>query len=298
MKVKRKIIKVDDDKCNGCGVCMPNCPEGALQIVDTPKGPKVRLVKENFCDGLGACLGNCPTGALEVVEAEVDAYDEKSVINHIKKTAPDKLEAHIEHLKEHAAELDGETLKAAGIKPADRPRGGGGHHGSLHAHGTQAKSGSPCGCPSASTMSWDDDKKSGEGHRGSRRSETDSPSELRQWPVQLKLVNPLAAYFALPGGTNLVVTSDCAPFAYANFHRDFLKGKTVVVGCPKLDDIEYYVGKLTDIFKGGNIKSVETIIMEVPCCSGLRSAVDEAIRLSGKKIAHITTVVGIKGDLK
>ncbi|PKN02279.1 MAG: 4Fe-4S ferredoxin [Elusimicrobia bacterium HGW-Elusimicrobia-1] len=296
MKVKRKIIKIDDDKCNGCGLCIPNCPEGALQVVDTPKGPKVRLVKENFCDGLGACLGNCPTDALKVVEAQVDAYDEKSVIKHIKKNAPEKLVEHIEHLKEHAAELDEETLKAAGIKPEAVKAGDGGR--AAHAHGASHKGDSPCGCPSASTMSWDDDKKTGEDRRGSCCSDTDSPSELRQWPVQMKLVNPIAPYFSLPGGTNLVVAADCVPFAYGNFHRDFLKGRTVVIGCPKLDDIEYYVEKLTDIFKGGNIKSVETIIMEVPCCSGLRSAVDEAIRLSGKKIAHITTVVGIKGDLK
>lgn len=288
MKVKRKIIKVDDDKCNGCGVCIPNCPEGALQIVDTPKGPKVRLVKENFCDGLGACLGNCPTDALEVVEAEVDAYDEKSVINHIKKTAPDKLEAHIEHLKEHAAELDGETLKAAGIKP-DAAKGHGGHG---------AKGGSPCGCPSASTMSWDDSKKSGGSSSDECCPSPASPSELRQWPVQMKLVNALAPYFSLPGGTSLAVVADCVPFAYGNFHRDFLKGKTVVIGCPKLDDIGYYTEKLAEIFKAGNIKTVETIIMEVPCCSGLRSAVDEAIKASGKKIPHITTVIGIKGDLK
>ncbi|MDI6756733.1 MAG: 4Fe-4S binding protein [Endomicrobiia bacterium] len=295
MKVKRKIIKVDDDKCNGCGVCIPNCPEGALQIVDTPKGPKVRLVKENFCDGLGACLGDCPTDALKVVEAEVDAYDEKSVINHIKKTAPDKLEAHIEHLKEHAAELDGETLKAAGIKKEDIKGGG---HSRRQGHGEAHKAASPCGCPSASTMSWDDSKKSGGSSSDECCPSPASPSELRQWPVQIKLVNALAPYFSLPGGTSLAVVADCVPFAYGNFHRDFLKGKTVVIGCPKLDDIEYYVEKLTDIFNSGNIKTVETIMMEVPCCSALGSAVDDAIKASGKKIAHVTTVIGIKGDLK
>jgi ferredoxin len=248
-------------------------------------------VKENFCDGLGACLGNCPTDALKVIEAEVDAYDEKGVINHIKKNAPDMLEAHVAHIKEHADELDEETLKAAGIKKEDiKGRG----HG--HSHDAPHNAGSACGCPSAATMAWGAGGAETSPEKGGPSG--DVPSELRQWPIQLKLVNPMAPYFALPGGTNLVVAADCAPFAYANFHRDFLKGKTVAIGCPKLDDIEYYVEKLTDIFKSGNIKTVETIMMEVPCCSALGSAVDAAIKASGKKIAHVTTVIGIKGDLR
>jgi len=290
MKVKRKIIRIDEDKCNGCGLCVPSCPEGALQIVDTPDGPKARLVKENFCDGLGACLGDCPTGALKVVEEEADVYDEKAVINHIKKNQPDKLKEHIEHLKEHASELDEETLKAAGISKKEL------HHGGMPHSGFNSRSGSACGCPSAATMSWDDDKKSS--NSPIENNIPDTPSELRQWPVQLKLVNPLAPYFSRPGGTNLAVVADCVPFAYGNFHRDFLKGKTIVIGCPKLDDIEFYREKLTDIFKTANIKTVETIIMEVPCCSGLARAVEEAIERSGKKIPNVTTVIGIKGEVK
>lgn len=146
-------------------------------------------------------------------------------------------------------------------------------------------------------MSWNDIKKIAVSKEKSEDASAAS-SELRQWPIQLKLVNPLAPYFLFAGGTNLLVVADCVPFAYGNFHQDFLRGKTVVIGCPKLDDIDFYVQKLADILKTGNIKSVETIIMEVPCCSGLNHAVEEAIKLSGKKIPHINTIVGIKGDIK
>jgi Fe-S-cluster-containing hydrogenase component 2 len=309
MKVKRKIIRIDEDKCNGCGLCVPSCPEGALQIVDTPKGPKARLVKENFCDGLGACLGDCPTGALKVVEDETEAYDEKGVIKHIKQNAPDKLQAHIEHLKEHASELDEEILDAAGVSKEDLKSESHQHHhtGGMPRSGFNSRAASACGCPSAQTMSWDDDRNpassspshsGGDSPRPAGGSSQDSPSELRQWPVQLKLVNPMAPYFSRPGGTHLAIVADCVPFSYGNFHRDFLKGKSLAIGCPKLDDIDFYVEKIADIFKTGNIKTVETIIMEVPCCSGLVRAVDEAIARSGKKIPHITTVIGIKGDIK
>ncbi len=265
MKVKRKIIKIDEEKCNGCSLCIPSCPEGALAIVETPKGPKARLVKENFCDGLGACLGDCPVDALKVVESEVEEYDEEGVIQHIKETAPEKLEKHLKHLKEHSDEL---------------PKA---HHSKE----------SPCGCPSAQMLSWDEIEKISK-----PLERVEVSSKLRQWPVQIKLVNPLAPYFSRPGGTDLLVAADCVPFAYGDFHQDFLKGKTVVVGCPKLDDIDYYIQKLADIFKTADIKSVETIIMEVPCCSGLNYATEEALKLSGKKIPHKNTIIGIKGDKK
>lgn len=262
MKVKRKIIKIDEEKCNGCGQCIPSCPEGALAIVETASGPKARLVKESFCDGLGACLGDCPVDALKVVEVEADEYDEEGVIEHIKETAPEKLEKHLNHLKEHAAEL---------------PKA---HH---HLE-------SACGCPSAQTMSWVDIEKISRAPK-----KADVKSELRQWPVQLKLVNPLAPYLQ---NSRLIVVADCVPFAYGNFHQEFLKGKSIVIGCPKLDDLDFYVRKLADIFKTADIKSVQTIIMEVPCCSGLNYAVVEALKLSGKNIPHENVIIGIKGDRK
>lgn len=259
-KIERKIIKIDEEKCDGCSLCIPSCPEGALQIVDTPAGPKARVVKENFCDGLGACLGDCPQGALSIVDAKVEGYDEEGVIAHIKENAPEKLEKHLKHLKEHANELP--------------------QHHSLGVSG----------CPGSKAMSWKNrspDAKSGQ------RSTT--KSELRQWPVQLTLINPAAPYFQ---NSDLLIAADCVPFTYANFHSEFLKGKSLVIGCPKLDDIDSYKEKLVQLFKNSNIRSITVVNMEVPCCFGLQHLVEEAISESGKKIPYSEIVITIKGEIK
>ncbi len=259
-KLKRKIIKIDEEKCDGCGLCIPSCPEGALQIVDTPRGPKARLVKENFCDGLGACLGECPQGALNIMEVEVEEYDEEGVIAHIKENAPEKLEQHLRHLKKHAQEL---------------PQ----HHSHKMPKGVTA-------CPSAQVMSW-----------RPRTPETKPrgpiSSQLRQWPIQLHLVPPAAPYFKK---TDLLIVADCVPFTYANFHEDFLQGKAISVGCPKLDDIDAYIEKITQILNVAEPKSITVIHLEVPCCFGLQHIVKEAIKKSGKKIPYRKIVISIKGE--
>ncbi|MBU2567263.1 MAG: 4Fe-4S dicluster domain-containing protein [Elusimicrobia bacterium] len=263
-KTKRKIIRIDEEKCNGCKECIPGCPEQAIQIVDTPKGPKARLVKEFYCDGLGACLGSCPTGALTIEEREADVYDEEATIARIKEVSPDMLETHLKHLKEHAKELP--------------------EHHSHHALGMS-------GCPGAKVMSWGEKKEKTE----KKQPQQKQGSELRQWPVQLTLVNPSAPYFE---GADLVIAADCVPFAYANFHQDFLVGKTLAIGCPKLDDIDFYRQKLVEIFKTAGIKSVTVANMEVPCCFGLQHLVKEAIKESGKKIPYCEIVVSIKGEIQ
>lgn len=260
-KVKRKIVKIDEEKCNGCGLCIPSCPEGALQIVDTPKGPKVRLVKENFCDGLGACLGECPQGALSVIEAEVEKYDEEGVIAHIKEEVPEKFQQHLKHLKEHAKEL---------------PQ----HHS--HKMPKQVTA-----CPSAKVMSW-------KAHPASNIKHSKIQSELRQWPVQLHLVPPVAPYFK---NADLVLVADCVPFAYADFHQDFLKGKAIAIACPKLDDTDGYIEKITEILKIAELKSIAVIHMEVPCCFGLVHIAKEALSKSGKDIPFESVTIGIKGEV-
>lgn len=252
-KIKRKIIKIDEEKCDGCELCISSCPEGALQIVDG----KAKLVKENFCDGLGACLGECPQGALSIEERTVDEYEEEGVIAHIKEKSPELLEKHLSHLKEHAHEL---------------PK----HHS--HARINT--------CPSAQMLHWEKKEEDVVEKEG-------ISSELRQWPIQLHLVPPQAPYFQ---NAELVLVADCVPFAYAHFHRDFLKDKAIAIGCPKLDDTDAYLNKLIQILKGSNIRSLKVVHMEVPCCFALLHIAKEALRKSGKDIPLEAVVIGIKGE--
>ncbi len=259
MKIKRQIIRIDEELCDGCALCIPACPEGALQIVDGV----ARLVREGYCDGLGACLGECPQGALTVEEREVDEYDEGGVIEHLKANAPDRLEDHVMHLREH------------GMAPA----------------GMSA-------CPSARAMQWNEHYESGRssaGGAGGGEPAEPLSSELRQWPIQLHLVNPLAPYFK---DADLVLVADCVPFAYANFHNDFLKGKAVAIACPKLDDTRPYVTKLVSMIDHANLKSIKVIVIEVPCCSGLVGMAREAIELAERSIPLEYVVIGVKGEVR
>lgn len=242
----RKIVKIDEEKCNGCGLCIPNCAEGALQIVDG----KAKLMSDKFCDGLGACLGHCPEDAITVIDREAVEFDEKAVEVHLHKQ------------------------KEAQPKPKPEPKP------------------QPVftGCPSSRAMHFKIPETQTEAV-----SNTPSVSMLSQWPVQLKLVPINAPYFQ---DADLLIAADCVPFAYPNFHQDFLKGKAVVVGCPKLDDVQYYKEKLTEIFKTNPIKSVTVPYMEVPCCFGLVKATEDAIAASGKNIPLKKVKIGIRGDIK
>jgi Pyruvate/2-oxoacid:ferredoxin oxidoreductase delta subunit len=236
----RKIVKIDEEKCTGCSLCIPNCAEGALKIIDG----KAKLVSEKFCDGLGACLGHCPEDAIIVIEREAEDFDEKAVEIHLQK------QTKAQH--QHAPVFGG--------------------------------------CPSSRAMHFKAPETPAE-----TVSTTRSVSQLTQWPVQLKLVPVNAPYFE---DADLLVAADCVPFAYPDFHRDFLKGKVVVVGCPKLDDIEYYREKLTEIFKANSVKTVTVPYMEVPCCFGLVKATEDAIAASGKNIPLKKVKIGIRGDIK
>jgi len=240
----RKIVTIDEGKCTGCGLCIPNCAEGALRIVDG----KAKLISDKFCDGLGACLGQCPEDAIQVIEREADDFDEEAVEAHLHKT----------------------PQPVPQTKPRPQPV--------------------VTGCPSSRPIQF----KAPEA-RSVSTSPAPSVSRLSQWPVQLKLVPVNAPYFQ---DADLLIAADCVPFAYPNFHQDFLKGRAVVVGCPKLDDIRYYLEKLTEIFKSNSIKSVTLPYMEVPCCFGLVKAVEEAISASGKKIPLKKVKIGIQGDVK
>ncbi len=272
--MKRKIIEVDEKKCNGCGACMPDCPEGALQIIDG----KVRLVSELYCDGLGACVGSCPQDAIKVVEKEAKPYDEVKVIERIAKQGSNVIKAHLEHLKEHGEKnylsQAVDYLKKKGIQNPLEEK-------------VEEKS-LPCGCPGTQVRDL-------RGKKSSYTNNIEQESELRQWPVQLKLVPVNAPYFH---NAELLIAADCVPFAYASFHNKFLKDKAVVIGCPKLDDIGFYKEKLEEIIRSNKLKGVSIIHMEVPCCYGLYNAVDEALKDSGKKLPFKQYIVSVDGTVQ
>jgi ferredoxin len=271
--VKRKIIKIDEDKCTGCGLCVPNCKEGALQIIDN----KARLISDLFCDGLGACLGHCPEGAITIEEREAEPYDEKkTMIENIIPAGENTIKAHLEHLCDHNQEkYVKEAIEVLKEKGIDNP---------LEDKKMEAKHFQ--GCPGTAIR---------EVKGSDASSNSEQSSALRQWPVQLNLLPPHAPFF---DNSHLLVAADCVPFANPNFHSKLLNGKSLVIGCPKLDDVEAYQEKLTEIFKNNKIKSVTVAIMEVPCCYGMYAAVEEAVKASGKDIPIIKEVIGINGELQ
>jgi len=240
----RKIVKIDEERCDGCGLCIPNCAEGALQIING----KARLISDRFCDGLGACLGHCPQDAITIIERMAEDFDENAV------------NAFLRQRHEAAPE------------PQPKPQ--------------------PvfAGCPSSSPVQFQVPKS----HTDSDRKRS-SVSHLSHWPVQLKLVPIQAPYFE---DADLLVAADCVPFAYPEFHQDFIRGKAVVVGCPKLDDLQSYREKLTEIFRNNSIRSVTVPYMEVPCCFGLVKAVEDAIAASGKEISLKKVKIGIRGNIQ
>ena len=231
----RNIIHIDEDKCNGCGNCVVDCAEAALQIV----GGKAKLVKEIYCDGLGACIGGCPTGALTIVRRESDAFDEAATEEHV--------------------------------------------------HQVRATKEEPCGCPGTKAVSFAEKAPAGSG------GAVDSGPELTNWPIQLKLVATVAPYFT---DADLLLAADCTAFSVANIHSRFIKGKKVVIACPKLDDAQLYYEKLTEIFRENAIRSVTVLRMEVPCCGGLAYVAKQALQASKKDIPYHEIVIGIKGEVK
>ncbi len=271
--MKRKIIQIDEAKCNGCGLCIPNCPEGALQLIDG----KARLVSNLFCDGLGACIGECPQGAIEVVEREAEAYDECKVMENIIRQGPNTIKAHLKHLKEHGEFKLLETAVAC-LRERELPVPDLQEAGEL-----------PCGCPGTPAK------------RLAPRA-ADSvpaaavPSALRQWPVQLQLLNPDAEYF---DDADLLISADCVAHAFGNFHRELLDGRILVVFCPKLDHCTgEYVAKLAEIFRRHRIRSVTVARMEVPCCGGTTAIVEQAMERAGQRIPLTVRIVGIDGGMR
>ncbi len=278
--MKRKIITIDEALCNGCGECIPECPEGALRIIDG----KARLVSDLFCDGLGACLGHCPQGAITVEERAAEKYDERRVMENIVLGGENVIRAHLQHLKDHRQDAFlREALAYLDEKAISVPPG-------FTGDTCETKPGdSPCPGSMARVFRTSPDADDAD------REETLPPSRLGHWPVQLNLVPPGAPFLE---GADLLVAADCVPVAYAGFHEDLLRGRVVVCGCPKFDDNRLYLERLTGYFQQHDIKSVTTARMEVPCCRGIVTLVEEALKASGKDIPFQEVVIGIRGEKK
>jgi NAD-dependent dihydropyrimidine dehydrogenase PreA subunit len=280
--MKRTIIKIDEEKCNGCGICVSGCHEGALQIIDD----KARLISELFCDGLGACIGECPEGAIELEEREANPYDEVKTIERIAKTGKNTVMAHLTHLRDHKEHeyvkqalqyLNEQNLFTEIINEFKMD---------THNH---KENGSFCGCPGSKTMDLRTDEMNME------YSNTNVESQLRQWPIQLHLVNPNASYFK---NADVLISADCAAFAYGNFHNEFMKGKSLVIACPKLDsNMEVYVEKIKTMVEEAKVNTLSVIMMEVPCCGGLMQLTKRAIESSSRKVPLKSVYVGISGKI-
>ena len=238
----RKVVKIDEDKCNGCGNCVSACAEGAIQMIDG----KAKLVSEIYCDGLGACLDCCPVDAITIEQRQADEFDEEAT------------KQYLEEINYNKAAHEKQNTKAEGFV-----------------------------CPGMKMMNFD--KPAAAGDQG----DVEVPSQLGQWPVQLKLVSPMAPYFA---DADLMLVADCVPFAMGDFHNKLLKGKAIAIACPKLDDTGEYVQKLADIFTTAKPKSLTVVHMEVPCCSGLGRIAQKAVELSGSGLQIQDITISLRGE--
>ncbi len=273
--MKREIIVIDEDKCTGCGLCVPSCNEGALQIIDG----KVRLISDLYCDGLGACVGHCPVDAMKVEEREAVPYDERKVmIDNIIPAGQNTIKAHLQHLLDHNGKkwYDEaiEVLNEKGIKnPIEENKNMSNHN---HSGG---------GCPGSKAMSFE----------GNQSKQGDTASQLKQWPVQLHLLSPHAPYFE---NADLLVAADCTAFAMGDFHSKYLKNKALAIACPKLDNgMDIYLEKLIAMIDESNLNSITCMIMEVPCCNSLLGLVKEAVSRAERKIPIKSVLVGLQGEV-
>ncbi|MCD4829028.1 MAG: 4Fe-4S binding protein [Candidatus Cloacimonetes bacterium] len=272
--MKRSIIRIDESQCDGCGKCIPGCPEGALQIIDG----KARLVSDLFCDGLGACIGDCPRGAIEVEEREAEPYDEARVMQNIAAKGENTIRAHLQHLTDHGEK---ELL----VQAMDW----------LQAHDIPVPE-LDCGCSSGGCQSGNPVTiEQNEPQASTTATQIPVVSELRNWPVQLHLLNPTAIYLH---HADLLICADCVPFSFPDFHQRFIKGRVAITLCPKLDQgIDRYIDKLATIFAEQEIRSITLARMEVPCCGGIETIVQRAMDKAGKSLMIKLNVISIQGDI-
>ncbi len=254
--MKRRIIKIDESKCNGCGLCAAACHEGAIGMVDDV----AKLLRDDYCDGLGDCLPACPMNAISFEEREALPYDEAAVKAAMAEKA--KLDEIARRAEEAAAEVRKEPTLG-------------------------------CGCPGSMVKVIEREEASCDCSVQEEAASAKPQSQLRQWPVQIKLVPTNAPYF---DGAKLLIAADCTAYAYGNFHQDFIRGRVTLVGCPKLDMVDY-AEKLTEIIANNDIKDVTVVRMEVPCCGGIEMVVKRALQASGKFIPWQIVTISSEGKI-
>lgn len=246
--MKRKIITIDEKKCNGCGICVNACHEGAIEMVDG----KARLISDEYCDGLGDCLPGCPTDAIKIIEREAAEYNEEEVMRRMEERKKQ------EKVGDMPCGCPGTMAKMIKREPIQKPKE------------TQVAKIQVSGDSSENT------------------------SELRQWPVQIKLINTKAQYLE---GADLLIAADCTAYAYANFHKDFIKDRITMIGCPKLDDNQFYKEKLAEILRNNNIRSIKVIRMSVPCCTGIVNSVKGAMLEANTIVPYSEVTIDPSGNI-
>lgn len=288
--MKRKIVKIIREKCTGCGLCIPNCHEGALQIIDD----KATLVSDLMCDGLGACLGHCPEDAIEIEEREAEPYNERIVMKQMLNYGKNTVIAHLKHLKEHneigfynegiSYLKENEENLIFDLKEVLNKVENKNNVKMEHHH-------NGCGCPGGQERVINTNNLT----MTSTVNPNELKSELRQWPVQMHLINPRASYFQ---GSDLLVAADCVAFSMGNFHQKHLKGKSLVIACPKLDDgLDTYIQKFISLIEDANVNTITIMRMEVPCCSGLVGLVKTAQDNVSRKVPVKEVVISIEGNI-
>jgi len=297
--MKREIIHIDDALCDGCGECIPNCHEGALQLIDG----KARLVSDLMCDGLGACIGHCPQGAITMETREAEPYNESAVMQQMAAKGKNTVIAHLRHLldhnetdlvregitwlKHHQEAIDFSVEEITSVIHPEKTRKAAVSIAAM-APASQPVMG---GCPGSMTREIERE----ELPVRPEPERMDQSSQLKQWPVQFHLVNPAAGYFQ---GADLLLAADCSAYTLGNFHSTYLKGKSLVIACPKLDsNQEIYLQKLVRLIDQSRINTIHVLVMEVPCCGGLLRLVQQALQMAGRKVPVKATVVSIGGEV-
>jgi len=293
----REMVKIDEDLCDGCEACIPNCHEGALQMIDG----KARLISDLMCDGLGACLGHCPQGAITIEKREAEPYNETKVMEIMVDKGENTVVAHLQHLKEHnEMEFLKEGVQYLKDHQEELPFSVEKVMSRVH-HAQVEEEQLACGCAGSEARSFNP-QSAAAGTIPAAGAMTlaggavaEQASELRQWPVQMHLINPAASYFRQ---TDLVLAADCVAFSLGNFHSKWLRGKTLAIACPKLDSgMESYVEKIKALIDQAEINTLTVMMMQVPCCGGLLQLVKMAAGQAGRKVPIKKVIVGVEGDI-